>query len=186
MPRLFFIRHGETEANVSGILTGTLETDLTDKGIESAKELAAQLTEDFDYYYCSPLKRTHQTLFAIKGNVDFTQDSRLIEVSSGLWQGKYKSELPKAEYQLYKSGLLDPPGGEKLQDVDKRIKSFLKDMFENYKEDDKILIVTHNAFMRNLKRLFIDNDNGLEPKNLEIFEVNDDMYNKYIEPKKFR
>lgn len=103
----------------------------------------------------------------------------MIEVSSGLWQGKYKSELPKDEYDLYKAGLFDPPSGEKLQDVDKRIISFLKDMFENYKEDDKILIVTHNAFMRNLKRLFI-NEHVVEPKNLEIFEVNNDMYNKYI------
>lgn len=179
MPRLFFIRHGETKMNVAGILTGTLETDLTEKGIEAAKKLADKLTEDFDYYYCSPLKRTHQTLFAIKGNVDFIEDSRLIEVSSGLWQGKYKSELPKDEYDLYKAGLFDPPSGEKLQDVDKRIISFLKDMFENYKEDDKILIVTHNAFMRNLKRLFI-NEHVVEPKNLEIFEVNNDMYNKYI------
>ena len=31
MATLFFIRHGETEANVDGILTGTLETNLTKK-----------------------------------------------------------------------------------------------------------------------------------------------------------
>lgn len=180
MPKLIFIRHGETKMNVSGILTGTLETDLTDKGIEAAKKLSTLLKDNFDYYYCSPLKRTHQTLFAIKGDVKFIQDDRLIEVSSGLWQGKYKSLLPKDEYDLYKAGLFDPPGGEKLQDVDKRIRSFLKDMFENYGPDDKILIVTHNAFMRNLKRLFINDHTVVEPKNLEIFEVNNDMYNEYI------
>ena len=53
-------------------------------------------------------------------------------------------------------------------------------MFENYGPDDKILIVTHNAFMRNLKRLFINDHTVVEPKNLEIFEVNNDMYNEYI------
>ena len=41
---------------------------------------------------------------------------------------------------------------------------------------NKILVVTHNAFMRNLKRMFIDKDKVVEPKNLEIFMVADEMY----------
>ncbi len=176
MPQLFFIRHGQTEANVKGILTGRLETSLTQKGIDDAVALSEELTEDFDYYYCSPLTRTHQTLKAIKGDVEFIVDDRITEVSSGDWQGKLKSELPEREYDLYKKGLLNPPNGESLQDVDKRIKSFLNDMFSKYKQDEKILVVTHNAFMRNLKRMFIDKDKVAEPKNLEIFMVDDEMY----------
>ena len=80
------------------------------------------------------------------------------------------------EYDLYKNGLLTPPNGESLDDVDKRIISFLNDMFTKYDENDKILIVTHNAFMRNLKRLF--SREGKEPKNLEMFIVDNEMYNK--------
>lgn len=49
-------------------------------------------------------------------------------------------------------------------------------MFAKYKADEKILVVTHNAFMRNLKRMFIEKDKVLEPKNLEIFIVNNEMY----------
>lgn len=180
MAKLFFIRHGETEANVAGILTGTLETDLTKRGIEDAKKLSLSLTERFDFYYCSPLKRTHQTLIAIKGDVEFIVDERLTEVFSGEWQGRLKSELPKDDYELYKKGLLNPPGGETLQDVDKRINSFLKDMFKKYKKEDRILIVTHNAFIRNLKRLFINREKVMEPKNLEVFEINDEMYNEIL------
>lgn len=176
MPQLFFIRHGQTEANVKGILTGRLETNLTQKGIDDAIALSKELTEEFDYYYCSPLTRTHQTLRAIKGNVDFIIDERITEVSSGDWQGKLKSELPEVEYDLYKKGQLNPPNGESLEDVDKRIISFLEDMFSKYKSDEKILVVTHNAFMRNLKRMFIDKDKVSEPKNLEIFVVNNEMY----------
>lgn len=176
MPKLFFIRHGQTQANVEGILTGTLETNLTRKGIEDAQKLALELTEQFDYYYCSPLKRTHQTLNAIKGDVDFFVDERITEVSTGDWQGKLKTELPKDEFELYKKGLLNPPNGESLVDVDKRIKSFLTDMFKKYKKEDKILVVCHNAFIRSLKRLFIDRENVIEPKNLEIFIVDNDMY----------
>lgn len=175
MPQLYFIRHGQTEANVQGILTGTLETNLTEKGIEDAKKLSKELNIDFDYYYCSPLTRTHQTLQAIKGDVNFIIDDRITEVSSGDWQGKLKHELPEREYNLYKQGKLNPPNGESLNDVDKRIISFLKDMVSKYKENDKILIVTHNAFMRNLKRMFVEENKVVEPKNLEIFIVNNEM-----------
>lgn len=138
--------------------------------------MSKELTENFDYYYCSPLTRTHQTLKAIKGDVEFIIDERITEVSSGDWQGKLKTELPEVEYDLYKKGQLNPPNGESLEDVDKRIKSFLEDMFSKYKSDEKILVVRHNAFMRNLKRMFIDKDKVGEPKNLEIFMVNDEMY----------
>ena len=178
MTQLYFIRHGETEANVKGILTGRLETNLTQKGIDDAIALSKELTIDFDCYYCSPLTRTHQTLRAIKGNVEFVIDERITEVSSGDWQGKLKSELPEAEYDLYKKGQLNPPNGESLEDVDKRIKAFLREMFSKYKADEKILVVTHNAFMRNLKRMFIEKDKVVEPKNLEIFIVGDEMFKR--------
>lgn len=184
MPQLFFIRHGQTEANIKGILTGRLETNLTQKGIDDAKALSKELKEDFDYYYCSPLKRTHQTLKSIKGDVKFIIDERITEVYSGDWQGKLKSDLPE-EYELYKKGLFNPPKGELLQDVYKRIQSFLDDMFKQYKKDDKILVVTHNAFMRNLKKMFDEKDKGLEPKNLEIFIVDDRMYSRLKEKQKF-
>ena len=186
MPQLYSIRHGQTEANVKGILTGRLETNLTQKGIDDAATLSKELKEDFDYYYCSPLTRTHQTLRAIKGDVDFIIDERITEVSSGDWQGKLKSELPEREYDLYKKGLLNPPNGESLEDVDKRAKSFLEDMFSRYKGDEKILIVTHNAFMRNLKRMFIDKDKVSEPKNLEIFMVDNEMYKGLNQPEEER
>ena len=56
-------------------------------------------------------------------------------------------------------------------------------MFKKYGDDDNILIVTHNAFMRNLKRLFTD-ENVVEPKNLETFIVDKNMYGKFIESKR--
>ena len=78
---------------------------------------------------------------------------------------------------------MDPPNGESLANVEKRAKSFLEDMFSKYGKDEKVLVVTHNAFMRTLKRLFIDKNKVEEPKNLEIFMVNDDMYRDKIKEK---
>ncbi|MBO5138406.1 MAG: histidine phosphatase family protein [Bacilli bacterium] len=68
-----------------------------------------------------------------------------------------------------------------MVDVYNRIKSFLNDMFNLYSENEKILIVTHNAFIRSLKRLFIDKDKVEEPKNVEIFRIDNEMYQKMLE-----
>lgn len=54
-------------------------------------------------------------------------------------------------------------------------------MFNLYSENEKILIVTHNAFIRSLKRLFIDKDKVEEPKNVEIFRIDNEMYQKMLE-----
>ena len=94
---------------------------------------------------------------------------------------KYKAmseEELKNQTNIFKERLNN---GESLDDVGRRIKSFLADMFEKYKKEDKILVVTHNAFMRSLKRLFVDKDKVVEPKNLEIFVVGNDMYDKIKE-----
>ena len=176
MVTLYFIRHGETEANVAGILTGTLETNLTERGVQEAKALSKKLTQHFDAYICSPLKRTWQTLHAIKGEVDFTIDKRVTEVYSGDWQGRKKTALPQEEYALYKKGLFDAPNGEALENVNNRALDFLTDMFSKYTKNEKILIVTHNAFMRQLKRLLVPNSDATEPKNLEIFKVDYKMF----------
>lgn len=178
MVELHFIRHGQTKANAEGILTGTIDSELTQKGIDDAHEIANELNIEFDKYYCSPLVRTHQTLYAIKGNVDFIIDERVTEVYSGDWQGLYKKELPEEQFILYKNGLIDPPNGESLTDVEERAKSFLKFIFSTYINNEKILVVTHNAFMRTLKRLFFEKDKVVEPKNLEVFIVNEEMYKK--------
>ena len=173
--QLYFIRHGETEMNVKGILTGTLETDITNKGRKEANDLSKQLNINFDAYYCSPLKRTIQTLYEIKGDVNYIVDKRITEIFSGDWQGKRKDELPIKEYSLYKQGKFTPPNGENLKEVDKRILSFLKDMSQLYHKDEKILVVTHNGFIRQLKRLFSNDNTDNSPKNLEIFIVTDKM-----------
>ena len=105
MPKLFFIRHGQTETNIQGIIAGRIDTVLTQKGLDDATELGKNLDVHFDYYYCSPLKRAQQTMKAIAGDVDYIIDERVIEVYPGDWQGKHVSELPEEEDALYRKGL---------------------------------------------------------------------------------
>lgn len=177
MAEIYFMRHGETELNTKGILTGRIDTHLTKKGIQDAKEVFQKKEKEFDAIYCSPLIRTQETAKAIMGeNTQFIIDDRITEVFSGEWQGKYKNELPQKEYELYKNGQWNPPGGETSEEVDERMQSFIKEMFSTYLRDEKILVITHNAFMRSLKRLFSGNREGKEPKNLEMIKITSQDY----------
>jgi len=179
MVEISFLRHGQSESNIQGIMAGgSIDWNLTQKGIDQAKEFAKNNNVNYDIYYCSPLIRTHQTLNAIKVNQTFIIDERLREVNSGDWAGKPKKDLPQDLYTLYKDGKLDPPNGETLQEVDDRILSFLGDIFYKYQNNERILVVAHNALMRSLRRLFFETNNDqFEPKNLEMITITVEQFN---------
>ena len=60
--KLYMIRHGESEYNLSGRWTGWHDVSLTDKGVEDAKKAGALLDGVvFDKIYSSDLKRAVST-----------------------------------------------------------------------------------------------------------------------------
>ncbi len=63
--KLVLIRHGESEWNKLNLFTGWTDVELSEKGVEEAKEASRQLKEagfDFDLCYTSYLKRAIHTL----------------------------------------------------------------------------------------------------------------------------
>lgn len=67
--RLFFIRHGETEHNVAGLLAGVTDSRLTNHGVIQAKRLGIHLVEKrqirFTQIFASDLQRAARTAEAI-------------------------------------------------------------------------------------------------------------------------
>ena len=60
--KLYVIRHGETDWNRLHLLQGIHDTDLTELGVEQAKEAAKSLKDvPLDAAFVSPLKRTRMT-----------------------------------------------------------------------------------------------------------------------------
>lgn len=58
----YFVRHGETETNAAGLITGSLDVDLTARGREQAFAAAEALSsEPITAIYVSPLKRARKT-----------------------------------------------------------------------------------------------------------------------------
>lgn len=70
MMKIVLIRHGESEWNKLNLFTGWTDVDLTENGVEEAKQAGIMLKEkgyDFDICYTSYLKRAIHTLnYALK------------------------------------------------------------------------------------------------------------------------
>lgn len=92
---IYFVRHGETDYNLEGIVQGQLDIPLNNKGIHQAHELKNKLKVlDIDVIFSSPLLRAKQTAQIIHENlnVEIKYDERLKEFFAGNMQGTKISE----------------------------------------------------------------------------------------------
>ncbi len=181
MPNLMFLRHAETELNKAGIFAGRTDCNITKEGFEKAKEVLKDDEKNFDYIYCSPLKRTKQTLDAIIPNSIPIIDERIIEISIGEWEGKKKETFDKNLVALYRAGQYTPPGAETTAQVDKRVCNFIESLFNTYKGNERILIITHNGVMRSIKRNFVKSYEDIMSKNLGQIVLTNEDYNYYLD-----
>jgi phosphoserine phosphatase len=125
-PRFLLIRHGETDWNRAGKFQGQIDIPLNDNGRNQAS-LAAEFlkTVQIDFAFTSTMQRPKETaeiILRAHPGVQLWEDADLREISHGLWEGKFESEID-AEYP----GELDDwrsqpesvqmPEGENLQDV---------------------------------------------------------------------
>lgn len=103
MYKLVLIRHGESTWNLENRFTGWTDVDLTDTGIEQAKD-AGQLLKaqgyEFDVAYTSVLKRATRTLWHVLDEMDRTwlpvvHSWRLNERHYGALQGLNKADTAK-------------------------------------------------------------------------------------------
>ncbi len=63
---LIFVRHGQSEGNARGVITGSLDLDLTDRGREQARLVGARLaSEPVAAVYASTLRRAANTGAAV-------------------------------------------------------------------------------------------------------------------------
>ena len=103
MYKLVLIRHGESTWNLENRFTGWTDVDLTDTGVEQAKNAGRLLKAegyDFDLAFTSVLKRATRTLWHALDEMDRTwlpvqHDWRLNERHYGGLQGLNKADMAK-------------------------------------------------------------------------------------------
>jgi 2,3-bisphosphoglycerate-dependent phosphoglycerate mutase len=100
MYKIVFMRHGESTWNLANRFTGWVDVDLTEKGVNEAKNAGRALREAgfaFDLAYTSVLKRAIRTLWLALDEMDqmylpIINDWRLNERHYGALQGLDKAE----------------------------------------------------------------------------------------------
>ena len=100
MIKLVLVRHGQSVWNLENKFTGWTDVELSEKGIEEAKEAGRILKEkgfEFDLAFTSVLKRTENTLEYIlqemgEENIEIKRSWRLNERHYGALQGLNKDE----------------------------------------------------------------------------------------------
>jgi len=98
---LVFLRHGESIWNKENRFSGWTDVDLSEKGIQEAKEAAKLLKEggySFDIAFTSVLKRGIRTLWIVLDEMDLMwipvyRSWRLNERHYGALQGFYKAKM---------------------------------------------------------------------------------------------
>jgi probable phosphoglycerate mutase len=157
----YFVRHGESEANVAHRFSGRLDSPLTDVGRRQAEAVADVLKDvAFERIVATPLSRSLDTALAIarrrKMPVDVERD--LIEIDVGETTGKAFDEI-RGVPEWRDDGFVSWPGGETLEQV---LERGLRAMRRLARETPggTILVIGHGGVTRILVSHFL----GILPK----------------------
>ncbi|MBQ9744156.1 MAG: histidine phosphatase family protein [Clostridia bacterium] len=156
MVKFIFVRHGQSKANETGYLIGSLETPLSALGEKQAHAVCEYILKVYkvDAVYSSPLSRAYDTIKGVAKTLGLriSKEEDLREINVGVWEGlsyeMINRDYAKEHYAwATDTGLNSPPKGETMAEVQKRVISKLTEIAK--KEDGKtVLIGTHAAVMR--------------------------------------
>ncbi|HEV7454109.1 MAG TPA: histidine phosphatase family protein [Candidatus Saccharimonadales bacterium] len=142
MVTITYFVHGTTTDNEEDLATGWLPGELSEKGIEQAKQLGVQAAgKQFEVVFCSDLKRAVDSAQLGFGETyTVIQDDRLREINYGDLNG-----MPTT----FKDNLIDYidspfPNGESYRDVENRMESFCTFLKALY-DGRQVAIVAHQA-----------------------------------------
>lgn len=176
LPRLLFVRHGETDWNAVGRLQGQRDVPLNDRGRGQARQngalIATRMPEAaaFDFV-ASPLVRARETMELVRAAMGldpaaYRLDPVLREVSYGDWEGHTLDEIAAIAAEAYAARDRDKwgyasPNGESYADLSRRIEGWLETV-----ERDTV-VVSHGGVYRVLRGL-LDGVDRLELVRLEV------------------
>ncbi len=157
---LYFIRHGQSEANLKGVFAGQRDDSLlTEKGREQALVTAQELLATgvvFDRVISSPLKRTLETADIVAKEIGFDVskieiDPRITEYDMGNWTGTPTKTITSLELCA----------GENAEDSELFKKRIMECIQELSALPENILLVSHGGVLKMLKRVQLGLDSKL-------------------------
>ncbi len=159
---LVLVRHGQSEWNLKNLFTGWKDPDLTDKGVEEAKDAGRRLKAAdlvFDIAFTSELSRAQRTLKLIleetgQTGLETIRDQAVNERDYGDLSGLNKDDARKkwGEEQVHiwrRSYDVPPPGGESLKDTGARVwPYYIHRILPKVMAEGTVLVVAHGNSLR--------------------------------------
>ena len=170
---LGLLRHGQTDWNIDLRLQGSTDIPLNETGREQARVAAAHLNrEDWDIIIASPLSRAKDTadIVAQELGMNVVIVPELIERSFGVAEGLDHASWRK----LYESHQVIE-GLESLEDLRARTVHLL-DIIANEYSDQRVLAVSHGAFIRKVLTIVTNGELPREGERLSNASLNRFMH----------
>ncbi|KDQ63406.1 hypothetical protein JAAARDRAFT_29435 [Jaapia argillacea MUCL 33604] len=166
MPRLFLLRHGETEWSLSGRHTGRTDIPLTKRGEDQILARREEVVgegklldpNNLCMVFVSPRLRAHHTFHLLFDHLpklpDHVTTEACAEWDYGDYEGLLGSEIKERDpnWIIWRHGC---PGGESTEEMTHRVDCIIAQVREHhrlYKEEGKgtrdVLIVAHGHFNR--------------------------------------
>lgn len=151
MVKIYLTRHGQTEWNLQKRMQGWFDSPLTQEGQQAAIALGRRLAQiPFSAIYASSSGRTVDTakFICCERQIPIFFKQQLREINVGEWQGMTDSEIRRTYPEQYHHYYNHPTEykseeGETFEDVLQRVLPVIKDVIEDYEDDEPVLIVTH-------------------------------------------
>ncbi len=159
---IYLVRHGQTEWNLRDILQGQLDSPLTEKGLQQARELIGRFKDvEFAAIFSSDLaraKRTAETV-SVERNLEINTSELLRERNWGRFDGKPAQLFREECRELIKSFQNISPEEqwkfkyaaniESFAEINARFLEFLRGTAADYRGKN-ILIVSHQDILKSL------------------------------------
>lgn len=151
--RVTFVRHGESEANISGRWQGHGDSPLSARGREQAARAAARLVAArFARIVSSDLSRARETARALGREPEL--DPGLREVHVGAWEGLDRDEVlarfPEEIAALVRGDDVRIGGGESWSEATARSRAALEAHLARQAEGDELAVFSHGGIITSL------------------------------------
>ena len=164
---LLLLRHGQTDANATGVLQGHQPTPLNDLGRRQARALARRIASrrpPISALVSSDLRRAAETAEIVSAACGLTPvfDRGWRERGFGELEGRTVGER---ETWRAAHGDTDPPGGESVAAFRARVRDALEDTGRKYAHTPAAAVVTHGGPVGVVLRMLADGTLPSSPAN---------------------
>ena len=167
MKHLYFVRHGESVANVQRVFAGQMDTPLTEKGRKQAQAAGKDARgQHFDLIVSSPLVRAHETAQIIAREIGYPLENIIV---NDVFKEHYIGDLSGKSWDEYDE--FDPriTNMESLDELKARAAKGLE--FLRGLSADTILLVGHGSFVRLLQTAIDPTREYPEPPNAKLIRL---------------